>query len=329
MLKRPAERQGKRSTGQPRHTEPAGGALSARAEEDAGNSVWTREDTSACGSFFERFCAKFSAALSEALNLPVQISVLSLKRLSYAGFQASTEELACCYELQRARSSGPQGPGRSAETEMCLEICPELAFAMIDRLLGGSQENAFVPSRPPTRIEGRLLRRVASLVADCLSCPGPGGGLGFCLGGQTGPQERQAAGTREQPVLVATFSLRIGRNAGTMRLCVPCGLMGILVRSGPGAGLAEGVAAATTVPGDGKVKAPIEISAAVEGTMITAEELADLGPGDIVSTDTPGGGEVIVRVAGIPKFVGRLSTSNGRRAVIITRRLDQGPGEQV
>lgn len=70
--------------------------------------------------------------------------------------------------------------------------------------------------------------------------------------------------------------------------------------------------------------APLELSAALEGITLDQAELAELAEGDIVATDVPADGEVIVRVGGIPKFAARLGTSGGRKLLTIVRRLD-GP----
>ncbi|MFW6062528.1 MAG: FliM/FliN family flagellar motor C-terminal domain-containing protein, partial [Planctomycetota bacterium] len=66
----------------------------------------------------------------------------------------------------------------------------------------------------------------------------------------------------------------------------------------------------------------VDLTAAVEGIDLTARELRQLAPGDIVATEAKPDDEVILRVAGIPKYAGRLGSLNGHRAVTITRTLD-------
>jgi flagellar motor switch protein FliM len=68
---------------------------------------------------------------------------------------------------------------------------------------------------------------------------------------------------------------------------------------------------------------PLELTAALEDIAIDERELAGLAPGDIIATEVAADGEVIVRIGGIPKFAARLGTSNGHRALTITRRLDE------
>ena len=63
------------------------------------------------------------------------------------------------------------------------------------------------------------------------------------------------------------------------------------------------------------------MTASIEGTELDAADLADLTDGDVIVTDLPTDGEVIVRVGGIPKFAARLQLADGRKTIQITRRL--------
>ena len=68
---------------------------------------------------------------------------------------------------------------------------------------------------------------------------------------------------------------------------------------------------------------PLELSVVVQDIAVSHEELSQIESGDILLTDTAEGGEVLVRIAGIPRFYARLGVSNGRRAIQITRRIDE------
>ena len=41
----------------------------------------------------------------------------------------------------------------------------------------------------------------------------------------------------------------------------------------------------------------------------------------MIATDVAIDGEVTVRLAGIPKYIGRLSTVDGKKAITITRKI--------
>jgi flagellar motor switch protein FliM len=61
----------------------------------------------------------------------------------------------------------------------------------------------------------------------------------------------------------------------------------------------------------------------VQDIAVSAEELARLSEGDLLVTDTPADGEVLVRIGGIPRFYARLGASNGKKAIRITRRIGE------
>jgi flagellar motor switch protein FliM len=250
------------------------------------------------------------------LNLPVKADLSGLERASHAEFRKTVLEPSCCFALRSAEQSPEQPPDQNAEGTLLLEICPEIAYVIIDRVLGGSSEGAFIPTRGLTGIERRLLRRIALLIADNLSgtFPTPGQQKFRVLGGEL------SAG--EETALVVTLSLTIFRYVGSIRLCIPQALVATLAPSGVEAQRSDlGAYLAEPSPSESP-GAPVEVTIAVEGITLSPDELAHLDLGDVVTSDTPVDGEVIVRVAGVPKFAARLGTSDGRRGIIITRRID-------
>ena len=52
---------------------------------------------------------------------------------------------------------------------MCLEINPLILYPIIDRLLGGSTAEMFIPQRPLTEIELRLVPRIIDRVLTNLA----------------------------------------------------------------------------------------------------------------------------------------------------------------
>ena len=54
---------------------------------------------------------------------------------------------------------------------------------------------------------------------------------------------------------------------------------------------------------------------------IAPDQLSALEIGDVISTDVSVDGEVTVRLAGIPKYIGQLSTVDGKKAITITRKI--------
>ena len=248
-----------------------------------------------------RFADEFSSGVSSLIHQPVALTEPLCARKSYAEFLASIREPTCCglfiAEATPSEISPPAGL-------IWLEIPASVAYAMVDSLLGGEGQGVYIPDRPLTAVERRLLRPVMAAAAEYLiQCvpvsasvqPAPEGGA---------PSNTHRPDARsDQPVAVWTFVISVGGQKGRLSLCLPRWLLG------------------SATPGEmapPQRTGPVEISAALSDVPIEAEDLANLTPGDILTTDTPVDGDVIVRVAGIPKYRARLGACNRRRAVTIT-----------
>lgn len=241
-------------------------------------------------SFGDEFAAAFAASAETLLATRVQVRTCRAGSQSAGEFLASLEEPSCCYLLGRAAGAAA----------VCFS--PEIAFPMIDRLLGGPGERTYVPVRPLSAVERRMLGRIAQLAGESLSAVWPGGAGGrFDAGAGEFLARDLAAGDADRQVVVVAAALSLGPHVGAMRVCFE-------------GRLAERAA-------DSHRGGPLELSVSLAAE-IDPDELAGLSAGDVVLTDSPADGEVIVRVAGIPKYAGRLASADGRRAVTITRRLD-------
>jgi flagellar motor switch protein FliM len=166
-----------------------------------------------------------------------------------------------------------------------LALSPAVALAMVERLLG-SPPAADASSRAATSLERRVLGRLVEAA---------GAALESCLGA---PAESPGPAPE---LTVATFTAEFDARRGALRVAVPRELAPLGERQRQGA--------------------PMELTLSLPETTLAAQDAMALAPGDIVATDLPPGGEVIVRVAGIPKFAGLLCEYQGRRAVRILRRL--------
>src|SRR5439155_23665758 len=106
--------------------------------------------------------------------------------------------------------------------QLCLEISPLIIYPIIDRLLGGSNADLFIPQRPLTQIEQRLVQRITDRATQHLSeawsnlTP-----VTFSVNDfESNPQLVQIVPPNETVVVVG-FELKMGNRAGTMSLCIP------------------------------------------------------------------------------------------------------------
>jgi len=94
----------------------------------------------------EAFARNFGAALSGFLRTIVEVRVSSCDQLTYGEFISSLPN-PTSFNLVDAKP---------LEGQVCLELSPLIIYPIIDRLLGGTNRDLFIPQRPLTVIETRL-----------------------------------------------------------------------------------------------------------------------------------------------------------------------------
>jgi flagellar motor switch protein FliM len=232
--------------------------------------------------------------------------------LTRSKFAGSIEQNSCCYCIKPGRPAG-----QSPSDDYWLEITPSIAFPMINCLLGGPSDDAFILRRPFTAIERRVLARPVGVIAAVLrqACLSQ---ADYAESSSDSDSDSKAiiqalelpiTADPDAQVALAAYELTLDSQLGMIRLCQ--------------AGLAQGWTAQPVPPPGQKDRkdSPMEISAILAETPIDPRDIEGLAMGDIITTDCAAGSEVIIRVAGIPKFVGKLGICNGHRAVTILRRF--------
>src|SRR6185437_5726360 len=138
----------------------------ASSSSDTANTAGSRADVSlydfkrpervskdqmrALEALHEGFGRNFGAALSGYLRTIIEVSVAHIEQLTYSEFIHSLPNPTCFNLLKPEQLDG----------QMCLEISPLIIYPIIDRLLGGSNADLFIPQRPLTQIEQRLVQRI-------------------------------------------------------------------------------------------------------------------------------------------------------------------------
>jgi len=251
----------------------------------------------------EGFAVRLASRAQALTGRELVVTPAGRSRQSYGEFLATLAEHTCCHILS---SRCPEAGDATPRGRVWVDADRSVSFALIDALLGGT-EGVYIPNRALTDVECGLLRHVIDAVAASLGESWPGEvERAFEVVGDEPCSQPHGDGEAHEPVTVLAFHLDLAGQGGTLRLCLPQSLL-------PGRTERE---QAERMP-----SGPIEISVVTAEIELSTSELADLSAGDILMTDTPADGEVVVRVAGIPKFGGRLGTCNGQRAVTITRRV--------
>ena len=265
------------------------------------------------------FAERFATSAGVLLRTHVHVRPAGAGVLAAGQFVETLQEPTCCY---RAGVIGPADADEPAPAGTAwLEFSPGIAFAVVDSLLGGRQIRPYVPARGLTDIEHRLVHRAAGLAGRALATSWPTEMTLHVLPpeesyqptrrgskpGVTGLETSPHVDEHDPKLLVLVFEVSHRGQDGTLRLAVPTELAPCEPDAPPAA--EEG--------------ALMEVSAALPEFRIDPEELAQLAPGDLLLTECRLDDPVTVRVAGIPKFTGRLGAADGRRAVTISEPLRQ------
>ena len=271
----------------------------------------------------ETFARNFGAALSGHLRTIVEVSVREATQKTYSEFVAESEN-PTSFNLVRCPP---------LEGQICLEISPLVIFPIIDRLLGGSNKDLFLPRRPMTLIEKRLIQRILHRAMVALAEAWQGiRKIEFTLGEMESNAQLVQIVPPNEVVVVVDFEVKLMNRGGRMRLCIPYNSIEPLVEdlsaqswfvSGKGAkenGAAERIA--TSLSG-----ARVDLEATLATTTISVSELRNLEVGDLIVTQRPAASSVVLGVEGRPKFLAQLGQLRGNRALRVVRAV--APTEKV
>lgn len=241
----------------------------------------------------DRFARNVATSLSAYLRSATEVNVVSVEQFTYSEFLMSLPDPTAFYavSLQPVDSLG------------ALELNPGIAFAMIDRMLGGSGRAAQI-SRALTEIEQNVVDSVIKLILENLTESWrPILEVQFRIQGrETRPQMLQVAAPNEVFILLV-FDIRIAETRGMLNLCVPAGV---------GAHFAQGWHGTHREPSaaerkrllDNLARVRVPLSASLS-TRIEAREVLVVRPGDCLSLGRPIGEPVEVLAGRVVKWRGR------------------------
>lgn len=275
----------------------------------------SKDQMRALHTMHENFARNFGAAASGFLRSIVEVRVGKVEQVTYAEYIASLPNPTCFTLVQCPPLTG----------QFCLEVSPLTIYPIIDRLLGGSGKELFVPQRAPTMIEQRLVRKLLNRAMQAMHEAWAAVlKMEFALGDmESNPQLVQIVPPNEVVVAIA-FEVKLGNRAGTMNLCIPSNTIEPII---------DKLSAQTwTVNRSGKdhpkwgerierelAASRVELDATLAETTMTLRELRELEAGDLILTGKSAGAPVILHVGGRPKFLASIGQSRGARALRILR----------
>lgn len=277
----------------------------------------SKDQMRALQTLHESFARNFGAALSGFLRTIVEVKVANCEQMTYAEFISSLPN-PTSFNLIEAKP---------LEGQMCLEISPLIIYPIIDRLLGGTNAELFIPQRPMTMIETRLIGKVTSrgLVA-----------MGEAWAGIK-PLEFQIVATESNPqlvqivppnevVVVIGFELKMANRAGTMNLCIPYNVIEPIMEELASQSWFNTARLVKSTEMHGRIartlsQAPVSVTGLLAETTITMRDLMGLSVGDVVVTERPASGPVVVSVGDQKRFLAHIGQFKGQRALRVIRPI--------
>lgn len=270
-------------------------------------------------SLHEQFARNMGASLSGFLRTIVECRVATIEQLTYSEFIHALPNPTCFNLLQAPPLEG----------QMCLELSPLIIYPIMDRLLGGSNAELFIPQRPLTSIELRLVKRITDRALECLTESWHDlATVRFELvDTESNPQLVQVVAPNEVVVVIG-FELKMGARAGTMSLCIPFNVIEPVISKLTSQSWFAYARRKKRESQKDKVAtclkhAKLVLQAYLAETRITVRELLNLQVGDVIQTDKSCTTDSILRVEGKNKFAGQLGQFRGMRCLRIIRNAAQ------
>ncbi|GIP52244.1 MULTISPECIES: flagellar motor switch protein FliM [Paenibacillus] len=270
----------------------------------------------------ENFARFLTTYFSAQLRTFVQINVVQVEQLPYDEFIRSIPKMTILNIFE----------AEPLEGRMVLEVHPNVAFAMLDRLLGGIGTS---PSKigSLTEIETIIMERIFSRAFESLQEAwktvidiNP-----RMEALETNPQFMQIVSPNETIALIS-LSTKIGDTSGMINLCIPHVVIEPIM---PKLSVHHWFVSQkkSRVPEEVDAlrhrvhKAKLPIVAELGESQITVQEFLELSVGDVISLNKPVQEGLSIRVGDRLKYIGSPGTLKDRVAVQIDEIVSEGVEE--
>ncbi len=291
------------------------GALEIKAYDFKRPERVSKDQMRALQTLHESFARNFGASLSGFLRTIVEVKVATCEQMTYSEF---TSGLPNPTSFNLVDADGLEG-------QMCLEVSPLIIYPIIDRLLGGTNQDLFIPQRPMTIIETRLIgnvinRGLSSLAEAWASIRA----LKFHIAAtESNPQLVQIVPPNEVVVVVG-FEVKMANRAGTMNLCIPYNVIEPVMEQLSSQSWFANSKNLRSKSVEKQVagrlsQASLELTGILATTTMTLSDLLHLSVGDVIVTEKPADAPIAVCVGKERKFLAELGQYRGGRAVKVLR----------
>lgn len=271
----------------------------------------------------ENFARFLTTYFSAQLRTFVQINVVDVEQLPYDEFIRSIPKMTILNVFE----------AEPLEGRMVLEVHPNVAYAMLDRMLGGQ---GTTPSKinSLTEIETTIMERIFARTFDSLQeawktvidiSP-------RLEALETNPQFMQIVSPNETIALIS-FSTKIGDTTGMINLCIPHVVLEPIM---PRLSVHHWFVSQKKERAPEEVeileqrvhKAKLPIVAELGETSITIHEFLTLNIGDVLTLKKPVDEGLTIKVGDKRKFIGSPGSIRDRLAVQVDEIISEGAEEE-
>ncbi|OWA33770.1 flagellar motor switch protein FliM [Saccharibacillus sp. O16] len=270
----------------------------------------------------ENFARNLTTYFSAQLRTFVQINVVQVEQLPYDEFIRSIPKMTVLNIFE----------AEPLEGRMVLEVHPNIAYAMVDRMLGGSGTAPLKPGAL-TEIELMIMERIFSRALENLQ---EAWKTVYDLSPrmealETNPQFMQIVSPNETIALIS-LSTKIGDTSGMINLCIPHVVIEPIMSK---------LSVHHWFVSQKKARAPEELEALRERvtraelpviaelgqSQLTIREFLSLAPGDVITLNKSAEEGLAIRVGDNLKFIGSPGMIKDRIAVQIDEIVNEGVEE--
>ncbi|WP_025785039.1 flagellar motor switch protein FliM [Sporosarcina sp. D27] len=270
----------------------------------------------------ENFARLLTTYFSAKLRTYIQINVASVDQIPFEEFIRSIPNMTLLNIFEVPPLEG----------NIIMEVNPNVAYSMLERLMGGYGESSGKIDNM-TEIETKILtglfersfdnlREAWSNIADIDP---------FLAEMEVNPQFLQMISPNET-VVVISFNIVIGESSGMINICIPHVVLepivpNLSVRYWMQTNKKEPTPEQSIVLEKRIKKADLPVVAKLGEGAMTVEDLLYLQLGDVIELDTAYDAPLTIEVSGIPKFTAQPGHLRNRMAVQILDTLIGGDDE--
>lgn len=273
----------------------------------------------------ENFARLLNNFLSGYLRTFIDVQVISVQSLIYSEFSNSISNPAILGIIDFSPLDG----------QIVIDLSPELAFTMIERVLGGAGTVATKKeNRGLTEIELTLIRTLFNKFINLLKEPW-GNIIELKPKLETIESNSQFAQvvSPTESIALVTFTTKIADTEGLINLAIPHFVIEPILPNLSSRLWFTTTGKKETLPEEKTAlqrmiaQSDLSVQAIVGGTKITVLEFLSLNVGDVVLLDKTVDSDFEIFVEGELKYLARPGLSNKKLAVKITQSLDEGVEE--